>query len=52
MNMEVNRNNISKGTLYLANLSDEDRKTLKIEQILPIYLIDIAEQVIVSFQLS
>ena len=39
---------VGKGTLYLAHLADEERQSLRIDQILPLYLIDLAEQVIVN----
>ncbi|CDW88922.1 zinc carboxypeptidase family [Stylonychia lemnae] len=49
MNIEAIKSNIHKGTLYLANLTDEERLLLNLDQILAIYLIDISEYVIVNF---
>eukprot|EP00347_Sterkiella_histriomuscorum_P012296 403369133 len=49
LNIEAMKANVYKGTLYLANLTDEERGQLKIDQILAIFLIDMSEQVIVNF---
>lgn len=49
LNLENQRvQGVGKGTLYLAHLAEEEKQNLKIDQILPIYLIDVAEQVIVN----
>ncbi len=49
LNLENQRvGGVGKGTLYLAHIADEERENLRIDQILPIYLIDVAEQVIVN----
>ena len=44
--------NFFKATIYLAYLSDEEKKMLKIDQILALYLVDLAEHVIVGFYKS
>lgn len=49
LNIETMKQNVHKGTLYLANLNDEERSLLKIDQALAIFLVDLAEQVIVNF---
>ena len=39
----------SKGTMYLININHEGRQSLKIDQVLSLYLIDVAEITIVNF---
>ena len=43
------KNKFCKGTLFLININEEGRNALKIDDVLSLYLIDIADQVIVNF---
>lgn len=49
LNINIHKKMVHKASLYLIILSEEEKQQLKIDQVLSIYLIDVAEHVIVNF---